>query len=97
MSKLKDITISVPRFLSFIDLGYLLEAARVSDEHFTSKVSETSDKNEIANLNATRQSLMRAVFISSYSMLEQNLDELVIMNQKKQGSLISPKTCDIVV
>jgi len=86
----EDTTFSVPRFLSFIDLAYLFEAAKVSDEHFASKISETSDKNEIGNLNATRQSLLRAIFISSYAILEQNLDELVNMEQKEHDVSLSP-------
>jgi hypothetical protein len=93
MNKPEDTTFSVPRFLSFIDLAYLYEAAKVTDEHFSSKISSlaASDaKNEIGNINATRQSLLRAVFISSYAILEQNLDELMLMEQKKQNLMISP-------
>lgn len=86
----EDTTFSVPRFLSFIDFAYLFEGAKVADEHFASKISETSDRNEIGNLNATRQSLLRAVFVSSYAILEQNLDELVNMEQKIHKVSLSP-------
>jgi hypothetical protein len=93
MSIFEETTFSVPRFLSFIDLGYLYEAAKVTDEHFSSKISAISNSdslNEIGNINATRQSLLRAVFISSYSILEQSLDELMLMEQKKNDVVISP-------
>lgn len=93
MNKPEDMTFSVPRFLSFIDWAYLYEAAKATDEHFSSKISSLSAsdaENEIGNINATRQSLLRAVFISSYAILEQNLDEIMLMEQKKQGLIISP-------
>ncbi len=93
MAQPEDTTFSVPRFLSFIDWAYLYEAAKATDEHFASKISAISisdGRNEIGNINATRQSLLRAVFISSYAILEQNLDELVHMEQKKLGAMLSP-------
>lgn len=93
MFKPEDITFSVPRFLSFIDLTYLYEGVKVADEHFASKIAnlEGDDKrNEIGNINATRQSLLRSVFISSYAILEQNLDELISMNRSKGGVSLSP-------
>lgn len=79
MNKPEDTTFSVPRFLSFIDLAYLFEAAKATDEYFASKISAISiseDRNEIGNINATRQSLLRAVFISSYAnkVLGKNID-----------------------
>lgn len=93
MNKPEDTTFSVPRFLSFIDWGYLLEAAKVADEHFASKILSLpidEARNEIGNINATRQSLLRSVFISSYATFEQNLDEMMLMEQKKHGINISP-------
>lgn len=93
MSRPEDTTFSVPRFLSFIDLGYLYEAAKAADEQFSSKVSSltgSEERNKTGNINATRQSLLRAVFISSYAILEQNLDELMLMEQKKCGAKLSP-------
>jgi hypothetical protein len=85
----EDVTFTVPRFLSFIDLVYLLEGAKVSDGHFASRVNSAlaaGDQNVVGNLNATRQALSRAVFIASYAILEQNLDELVEMERKKCGA-----------
>lgn len=93
MNKPEDTTFSVPRFLSFIDFGYLYEAAKAVDEQFASQISSLTDaeaRNKTGNINATRQSLLRAVFISSYAILEQNLDEIVLMDQKKQGVNLSP-------
>lgn len=93
MNKPEATTFSVPRFLSFIDWGYLLEAAKVADEHFASKISSLpvdEGRNEIEHINATRQSLLRSVFISSYATFEQNLDEIMLMEQKKHGVNISP-------
>ena len=89
----EDITFSVPRFLSFIDLAYLFEGAQATDKYFLSKIASacgSEASNEIGNINATRQSLLRAVFISSYAILEQNLDELMNMEQAKQKVLLAP-------
>lgn len=90
MLRPEDITFSVPRFLSFIDLAYLLEAAKATDAHFATKLAEAKDKDGVGNINATRQSLLRAVFIASYAILEQNLDELVEMERIKSGIVLSP-------
>lgn len=93
MTKPEDTTFSIPRFLSFMDLIYLFEAAKATDEHFAAKISsisETDDANKIGHINATRQSLLRAIFISSYAILEQNLDEIMLMEQNKQEIQISP-------
>jgi hypothetical protein len=90
MRKPEDMTFSVPRFLSFIDLAYLFEAAKVADEHFASKVTAAKDRNAIGNINATRQSLLRAVFLGSYAILEQNLDELMNMEQERNKVSLSP-------
>jgi len=93
MQRPEDSTFSVPRFLSFINLGYLLEAAKAADEHLAAKLPDSSTeeaKNAIGNLNATRQSLLRAVFIASYAIVEQNLDELVIMERAKASVSLAP-------
>ncbi|WP_291322062.1 hypothetical protein [Desulfonatronospira sp.] len=93
MMQSEDTTLSVPRFLSFIDLAYLLEAIKVADEHLAAKIPGvgTNDaRNVTGNLNATRQSLMRAVFIASYATIEQNLDELVLMEREKRNVALSP-------
>lgn len=93
MMQSEDTTFSVPRFLSFIDLAYLLEAIKVADEHLAAKIPGvgTNDaRNVTGNLNATRQSLMRAVFIASYATIEQNLDELVLMEREKRSVALSP-------
>jgi hypothetical protein len=93
MNNPEDTTFSVPRFLSFIDLAYLYEAAKAADEQFASQILSLTDadaRNTTGNINATRQSLLRAVFISSYAILEQNLDEIVLMEQKMRGINLSP-------
>ncbi|WP_447730092.1 hypothetical protein [Pseudoxanthomonas suwonensis] len=93
MLRPEDSTYSVPRFLSFIDLAYLLEAAQAADAHLAAKIpngATQEDKDAIGNLNATRQSLLRAVFIASYSIVEQNLDELVAMERSKGDIQLSP-------
>jgi len=79
--------------LSFIDLAYLLEAAKAADEHLAAKLPDSSTEEGrqlIGNLNATRQSLLRAVFIASYSVVEQNLDELMIMDRAKKNISLAP-------
>lgn len=93
MQNSEEITFGVPRFLSFIDLGYLLEAAKAADRHLASKLPTTSTeegRNEAGNINATRQSLLRAVFISSFGIIEQNLDELMEMERDKLEISIAP-------
>ena len=86
----KEETYSVPRFLSFIDWAYLYEAMKVVDHHFQSEINATDERDKIGNLNATCQSLFRAAFISLFSTLEQNLDELIRMDQKKKDISLSP-------
>jgi hypothetical protein len=93
MQRPEDSTYGVPRFMSFIDLAYLLEAAQAADEHLAAKLPAGTTEDErhaIGNLNATRQSLLRAVFISSYGIVEQNLDELVLMERAKLGTALAP-------
>lgn len=93
MQRPEDSTYGVPRFLSFIDLAYLLEAAKAADEHLAAKLPAgitEDERHSIGNLNATRQSLLRAVFISSYGIVEQNLDELVFMEREKLGASLAP-------
>jgi hypothetical protein len=93
MQQPEDSTFRIPRFLSFIDLAYLLEAAKAADEHLAAKLPDSSTeegRNVIGNLNATRQSLLRAVFIASYATGEQNLDELVAMERAKNGVSLAP-------
>ena len=93
MLKIEDITYSVPRFLSFINLAYLLEAAKTGDEQFSKKIeacSKNLNTDEIGNINATRQMLLRSVFITSYAIFEQNLDEIVYLKQKQLNIKISP-------
>jgi len=89
----EHLTFAVPRFLSFIDLAYLFEAAKVADDVLAARVAAAvadEDANAVGNLNATRQSLLRAVFVSAFGILEQNLDELALMSQKKAGAALSP-------
>ena len=93
MQRPEDLTYGVPRFLSFIDLAYLLEAAQAADEHLAAKLppgTTEDDRHAIGNLNATRQSLLRAVFISSYGIVEQNLEELVLMERERLGTALAP-------
>ena len=93
MQRPEDSTYGVPRFLSFIDLAYLAEAAKAADEHLAAKLPAGATEDErhaIGNLNATRQSLLRAVFIASYGIVEQNLDELVLMERAQLGTSLAP-------
>lgn len=93
MQRPEDSTYGVPRFLSFIDLAYLLEAAKAADEHLAAKLpagNTEDERHKIGNLNATRQSLLRAVFVSSYGIVEQNLDELMLMERSKTGATLAP-------
>ncbi|EKO3926097.1 hypothetical protein GCS56_003444, partial [Vibrio metschnikovii] len=77
-----DTGMSLPRFLQFIDLSYLLEGTRLTNEQFDKMVLEASDDDRKRNINITRQNIMRSIFISSFSILEQNLDEIVQMQSK---------------
>ena len=89
----EDLTFYYPRVLSFFSFEYLYEGAKVTDDYFASKIlsiSRIEDGNKIGNINATRQSLMRAVFISSYAIFEQVLDELMWRSQERQNLAISP-------
>ncbi|HHC6706109.1 TPA: hypothetical protein ACN4A8_004710, partial [Vibrio parahaemolyticus] len=89
----EEYTIGLPRFMSFIELGYLLEAAKVADDQLQSKIDSLGHddkRNQIGNINATRQSLLRAVFISTFSVLEQHLDEMVLMMKSKSDIKLSP-------
>jgi len=93
MTKPEDETFGVPRFLAFIDLGYLEEALAVADAHLSRKigtVATTEDRNRAGNVNATRQSLMRAAFIASFASIEQNLDELAHIERNKQKVKLVP-------
>jgi len=93
MQRPEDSTYGVPRFLSFIDLAYLLDAAKAADEHLAAKLPAgitEDERHSIGNLNATRQSLLRAVFISSFGIVEQNLDELSLMGRAKLGTSLAP-------
>ncbi|WP_395006145.1 hypothetical protein [Undibacterium sp.] len=93
MNKTEDITFSVPRFLSIIELMYLFEAIKATDAHFVEllkNATSSADHNKIGNINATRQSLLRAAFIASYGIVEQNLDEIVKMKGAKDNVTVSP-------
>ena len=93
MQRPENSTYGVPRFLSFIDLAYLLEAHKAEDANLAAKLpagSNEGDRHAIRHLNTTRQSLLRAVFISSYGIIERNLDELVLMERAKRGISLSP-------
>jgi hypothetical protein len=93
MQRPEDSTYGIPRLLSFIDLAYLLEAATAADRHLAAKLPSgnmESDEHKVGNLNATRQALLRAVFISSYGIIEQNLDELIVMERARRGVVLAP-------
>lgn len=71
----------------------MLEAAKAADEHLSAKLptgNTEDERHKIGNLNATRQSLLRAVFVSSYGIVEQNLDELMLMERAKTGAALAP-------
>jgi len=89
----ENTTFGVPRFLSFIDLAYLNEAMKIAENVFEKQIREAGaapDQNQIGNINATRQSLYRSIFISAYACFEQNLDELCIMKAEKEGCTWKP-------
>jgi hypothetical protein len=93
MDRPEDLTYGVPRFLSFIDMAYLLEAVETADATLAARIPTPSaevHRDLIGNVNASRQALLRAAFVSLVSILEQNIDELVHMEQKKRGIVISP-------
>lgn len=93
MRRPEDETFDVPRLLAFIDLAYLQEALEVADTHLSDKVGKvvtTEDRNRAGNVNASRQSLMRAAFISSFASIEQNLDEIANMERTKQQVTLAP-------
>lgn len=84
---------SIPRFLSFIELTHLYEAAKAADEHLASKLPSgdtQADINMRSYINSTRQSLLRAIFLSSYGVIEQNIDELVIQWAGIKGTSLTP-------
>ncbi|EGR5123517.1 hypothetical protein CX029_17545 [Vibrio cholerae] len=83
---------SLPRFLQFIDLAYLVEGSRLTNEQFDKMMLEAVDDRK-QNINATRQNIMRSIFISSFSILEQNLDEIVQM--KSKSALVDIKPHDL--
>jgi hypothetical protein len=59
MEGLEETTFGVPRFLSFIGLGYLLEAAKAADQHLASKLPDpatAAHRDQIGNINATMKS-----------------------------------------
>ncbi|OJH08406.1 MAG: hypothetical protein AOY29_09785 [Alcanivorax borkumensis] len=93
MIPVEKTTFGVPRFLAFIDLGYLNEAVKIAEEVFEVQAREAGnapDQNQLGNINATRQSLYRSIFISAYACFEQNLDELCNMKREKLACLLKP-------
>ena len=80
----------IPRLLGYLDWIYLREALKATDTYFEDALSKTNDENEIKNINATRQTLYRASFISICATIEQSLDERVRLQQQKQKKKISP-------
>ncbi|EOG7649765.1 hypothetical protein [Vibrio parahaemolyticus] len=88
-----DTGMSLPRFLQFIDLAYLVEGTRLTNEQFDKMILEATDDDRKRNINITRQNIMRAIFISSFSILEQNLDELVRL--RGDSAAIDIKPCDL--
>jgi hypothetical protein len=70
----------LPRFLQFVDLSYLVEGVRLTEEQFDKMILEANDDDRKRNI--TRQNIMRSVFISAFSILEQNLDEIVQMQSE---------------
>ena len=89
---------SIPRFLSFIELTHLYEAAKAADEHLASKLPSgdtQADINMRSYINSTRQSLLRAIFLSSYGVIEQNMmlppySSPRPSRNKPPGSLMAP-------
>lgn len=93
MHKNNDLTYGIPRFLSFIELGYMLDAAKIADTEIAKKINDATGyerDNVIGNTNATRQSLLRAVFVSAYAILEQHLDEVSLVEKERVSASLSP-------
>ena len=86
----KEITYDVPRFMSFIELAYLHEAITATDKYFQEKIESTEDRDDIGNLNATRQSLHHAAFLSACAMIEQHLDANCIMDGERRNVKVKP-------
>ena len=95
MTDFDETTFAVPRFLALVNLSYLLEAASAADEHLQERLKNKQGRTPddlafVGNLNATRQSLLRAVFIASYATVEQNLDEILQLRRVRDEIAISP-------
>ncbi len=94
MTAPEDTTFAVPRFLALTNLSYLMEAVSAADEHLSSRLIDKDPKTDthsfIGNLNAARQNLLRAAFIASYAIVEQNLDEILLLTKEKKNLKVAP-------
>ena len=88
----EEITYGVPRLLAFVEAAYLREAMLAAFQTLDRKRKDldSSDRDELGNLNATDQALRRAFFISFFAILEQNLDEVVTMAGERLGKRLKP-------
>ncbi len=88
---INHLTFDVPRFLSFIDLAYLWESIELFEKQIIMKLNDSDgDKNNVGNINATKQAFLRSAFISAFAIFEQNLDEICYMEKNKKSLDISP-------
>ncbi len=81
----------LPRFLSFIELLNLLDAAKIADEHLVSKITSEENAGIKNDLENARQSLLRSIFISAFAILEQNMDEFALIKGSNKNMKVLPK------
>ena len=89
MTNIPESRRTFPRFLSFFDWAYLLDAVEFNEKYFEEKLASLDDEKK-TELNTVRQSLYRAVFISAFATLEQNLDEIACTAQLNKQINLSP-------
>lgn len=86
-----EVTYGPPRLLAIIELAYLREAMVAALSVLGKKRNELAeDREALGNLNATDQAMRRAFFISSFAILEQNMDEVVSLAGERLGKLLKP-------
>ncbi len=88
----EEITYGSPRFLAIVEMAFLREAMEGAFKTLERRREELapSDRDGWGNYNATVQALRRSFFIGAYSLLEQNLDEVVSMAGKRLGKCLKP-------
>lgn len=93
MNPILDAFQSIPRFLACLELLHLYEAAKASDAYLAAKLPDGNSEEDVGMkhfVNATRQSLLRSIFISSFAVVEQNIDAFVVERAKIKGTSLRP-------